>query len=110
VASSTKLAAQLLRAEALRNNFSIEFEVDLGGLRGDAVMTDKKTGQRICCQIGVSKPDHEVDSIQKFFTLPGFPECQVCSRARDAALPGKSDRSSRPGRSRTRSSSSCTSE
>ena len=49
-------------------------------------MTDKKTGQRICCQIGVSKPDHEVDSIQKFFTLPVAQNTKFVLVARDAAF------------------------
>jgi hypothetical protein len=81
-----ELAAWLLKAEAIRNNFGIQFEVDLGGLRADALMINKKTGQRICCQIGVSKPDHEVDSIQKFFGLPASQNAKFVLIARDVTF------------------------
>jgi hypothetical protein len=78
-----ELAAQLLKAEAIRNDFGIQFEVDLGGLRVDGVMTNKKTGGRICCQIGTSKEAHEVDSIEKFFTLPASQNAKFVLIARD---------------------------
>lgn len=81
-----ELAAQLLKAEAVRNDFGIEFEVDLGGLRADGVMTNKKTGQKICVFIGISKPDHEVDSIQKFFTLPMAQSAKFVLVARDVTF------------------------
>jgi hypothetical protein len=81
-----ELAAQLLQAEAQRSDFGLQFEVDLGGLRLDAVMINKKTGQRICCQIGISKPDHEVDSILKFFARPGAQSAKFVLIARDAAF------------------------
>jgi hypothetical protein len=78
-----ELAAQLLRAEAIRSDSGIQFEVDLGGLRGDAVMINKKTGQKICVNIAISKADHEVDSIQKFFTLPVAQSAKFVLIARD---------------------------
>jgi hypothetical protein len=78
-----ELAAQLLKAEAIRNDFGIQFEIDVGGLRADGVMTNRKTGQKIYCQIGISKPDHEVDSIQKFFALPASQNAKFVLIARD---------------------------
>jgi hypothetical protein len=81
-----ELAAQLLKAEAIRSDFAIQFEVDLGGLRVDAVMTNKKTGQRIYCQIGASKPGHEVDSIEKFFSLPASQNAKFVLVARDVTF------------------------
>jgi len=81
-----ELAAQLLKAEASRNDLGIQFEVDLGGLRVDAALKNHKTGQRICCQIGISRPDHEVDSIQRFFTLPVAKEAKFVLIARDTAF------------------------
>jgi len=81
-----ELAAQLLKADAIRNDLGIQFEVDLGGLRVDGMMTNKKTGQRICCQIGVSKVDHEVDSIEKFFTLPASQNTKFVLIGRDTAF------------------------
>jgi hypothetical protein len=81
-----ELGAQLLKADAIRNDFAIQFEVDLGGLRADGVMTNKKTGQKICVNIGISKPDHEVDSIQKFFTLPVSQNAKFVLVARDVTF------------------------
>lgn len=82
-----ELAAQLLKAESQRNDFGILFEVDVRGhLRLDAAMINKKTGGRIYCQICISKPDHEVDSIQKFFTLPAAREARFVLIARDSTF------------------------
>ncbi len=81
-----ELAAQLLRAEAIRSGFGIQFEVDVGGVRVDGVMINKKTGQRIHYQIGASKPSHEVDSIQKFFGLPASQNAKFVLVARDVAF------------------------
>jgi hypothetical protein len=81
-----ELAAQLLKAETHRNDFGIQFEVYLGGLRGDAVMTHKKTGQRICVNIGISNAEHEVDSIEKFFRLPVARSVKYVLVGRDAAF------------------------
>jgi hypothetical protein len=81
-----ELAAQLLKAEAIRDNLGIAFEVDLGGPRMDAALINKKTGQRIYCQIGISSPDHEVDSILKFFALPAAASAKFVLIARDAAF------------------------
>jgi hypothetical protein len=81
-----ELAAQLLKAEAQRSDFGIEFEVDIGGLRVDAAMTNKKTGGHIHCQIGISKENHEVDSIEKFFTLPAAQTAKFVLIARDAVF------------------------
>ncbi len=78
-----ELAAQLLKAEAKRNNLAVQFEVDVGGVRVDAVMTDKNSGSRIYCQIGISRPNHEVDSIEKFFTLPVSQNARFVLIARD---------------------------
>ena len=68
---------------AHRSDFGIQFEVDLGGVRVDGVMTNKRTGQRIYCQIGVSKPDHEVDNIQRFFAPPASQNAKFVLVTRD---------------------------
>ena len=81
-----ELAAQLLKAEAQRHQYAIQFEVDVGGVRIDAVLTHKQTGQKICCQMGISKPHHEVDSIEKFFGLPISKTAKFVLIARDVAF------------------------
>jgi len=84
-----ELAAQLLRAEAIRNDLGIEFEVNLDGLRADAQLRNKKTGERIWCQIGISKPEHEVDSILKFFALPAAASGKFVLIVRDVTFAKK---------------------
>ena len=84
-----ELAAQLLRAEAQRNSLAIDFEVDMGGLRLDAVMIDKQTGRRYYFNIGISRPEHEVDSIERFFTMPAAHSAGLTLVARDSSFAKK---------------------
>jgi hypothetical protein len=65
-----ELAARLVEEEGKSRAFATEFEVDIGGLRLDAAWICRKSGDRILFNIGISRPGHEVDCVEKFLKMP----------------------------------------
>ena len=63
-------AAQLIEAAGKKQGCAVSFEVEIGGMRLDVQWLDRKSGQRHSFNIGISRPAHEVESIEKFFQLP----------------------------------------
>ena len=84
-----ELAAKLIAAESKKLNFDVQFEVDINGLRIAVVLIDKKTGWRTLYNIGISRPTHEVESIEKFLQLPIAPSAKFVLVARDSSFKKK---------------------
>lgn len=84
-----ELAAQLIAAEGKRLGLSVQFEVDINGVRIDAVLTDRKNGRRRLYNIGISRPVHEVESLEKFLQLPIANSSQFVLVARDSSFAKK---------------------
>jgi len=81
-----ELAARLIEAKARVEGFGVEFEIDIGGLRLDVALINRKTGQRAYYNIGISNPAHEVDSLEKFFSLPASQNSSFTLVARDSTF------------------------
>lgn len=82
-------AAILIEADGKKNGYSVSFEVEIGGMRIDVQLLDKKTGRRLFYNIGISNPAHEVDSIEKFTSLPASQNTEFTLVARDVKFAKK---------------------
>lgn len=78
-----EVAAELLEVAGRKSGYAVSFEVDIGGLRLDVQWLNRKTGQRHFFNIGISRPRHEVDSVEKFFSLPASQNGSFTLVARD---------------------------
>jgi DNA-binding Lrp family transcriptional regulator len=79
-----EIADVLIEAEGKKQGQKVSFEPDLGGMRADVQWLDPKTGKRWIFNIGISRPAHEVDSIEKFLKLPAASDCKFTLVCRDA--------------------------
>jgi hypothetical protein len=79
-----ELAAQLISAKGIAAGFAVRCEVDVDGIRGDVVFTDKQTGARILHNVGISHPEHEVESLLKFLKLTSAGHTKYILVARDS--------------------------
>jgi len=77
-------AAILIEAEGRRQGFKVSFEISLGTVQADVQWLDSKTGQKTLFNIGISRPVHEADSIEKFLKLPISTQCKFVMVARDS--------------------------
>ncbi len=78
------LAAILVGARGRENGMSIEYEVDLEGVRIDVVWHNKKNGQKVFHNIGVSDVAREAESIIKALRLPVIEANSFVLVARDS--------------------------
>jgi len=79
-------AAQLVEADGIRSGYKVSFEIPMGSIQADVQWLDTKTGRRTVFFIGISRPRHEVDSIERFFKLPMAADVQVVLVARDTSF------------------------
>ena len=76
-------AARFLEFKGKTQGDKVSFEIDVDGLRLDVQWLDRKNGHRQFFNIGISRPGHEVDSIEKFFKLPASRDNSFTLVARD---------------------------
>lgn len=82
-------AAQLIEIEGVRLGYRVSFEIPLGGLQADVQWLEAKTGQRILFNIGISRPAHEVETIEKFLKLAIAGETEFILVVRDTSFAKK---------------------
>lgn len=76
-------AAWLIEVEGVRLGYRVSFEVPLGGIQVDVQWLDPKTGRRTLLNIGISRPAHEVETLEKFLQLPIAGQTKFVLVARD---------------------------
>ncbi len=64
------LAATLINIAEKKRGMTVNFEIDLKGVRIDVESRDNKSGKRVFINIGVSSPQREADVIEKIFAMP----------------------------------------
>jgi DNA-binding MarR family transcriptional regulator len=63
-------AAAAIEVYARKNNETVDFEIDVGGVRVDVRSTDPMGGRQTLYNIGVSSVERECDSIERYIKLP----------------------------------------
>ena len=84
-----ELAAKLIEQKGKRQGYSVQFEVDIQGVRLDVLWLDRKYGKRSLFNIGVSSEKYECNALFRIRELPIFQSSQVIMVARDGKFRGR---------------------
>jgi hypothetical protein len=79
------LVAAALGEIGQRQKAHVDYEVDLGGVRVD-VEWRNPTGKRTFFQVGLSKPEREVEAVEKALKVPALANGQLVLVVRDTAF------------------------